>query len=143
MIGWHFLKNNKGTMLPSKWEILGLCSTKLTHFCKKPLLALDCRQSKYYLLIYNIYVFSIFGVAFSFPFLYYFQKLQLLVVKNFWNNFCCIVFLFTRAQKVCLRFQTVHSNIFVHCGVFFSRYVQLNSSFSNEKNISSEIWWTL
>ena len=30
-------------------------------------------------------------------------------------------------------------NIFVLRGVFFSRYVQLKSSFSDEKNISGEI----
>ena len=40
-------------------------------------------------------------------------------------------------------FQTGDINIFVLCGVFFSRYVQLKSSFSNEKIISSEIWDTL
>ena len=30
-------------------------------------------------------------------------------------------------------------NIFVLCGVFFSRYAQLKIYFSNEKNISGEI----
>ena len=30
-------------------------------------------------------------------------------------------------------------NIFVLCGVLFSRYVQLKSSFSDEKNMSGEI----
>ena len=35
-------------------------------------------------------------------------------------------------------FQTADINIFVHRGVFFSRYVQLKSSFSEEKN-SGEI----
>ena len=30
-------------------------------------------------------------------------------------------------------------NIFVLCGVLFSRYVQLESSFSDEKNMSGEI----
>ena len=39
-------------------------------------------------------------------------------------------------------FQTEDINIFV-LGVFFSRYVQLTSSFSDEKNISDEIWDTL
>ena len=33
-------------------------------------------------------------------------------------------------------FQTGDINIFVLCGVFFSRYVQLKSSFCNETNIS-------
>ena len=39
-------------------------------------------------------------------------------------------------------FQTGVINIFVLLGVFFSRYVQLKSSFSDEKN-SGEIWDTL
>ena len=39
-------------------------------------------------------------------------------------------------------FQTGDINIFVLRGVFFSRYVQLKSSFSDEKNISVEIWGT-
>ena len=36
-------------------------------------------------------------------------------------------------------FQTGNINLFVLRGVFFSRYVQLKSSFSDEKNISGEI----
>ena len=36
-------------------------------------------------------------------------------------------------------FKTGDINIFVLCGVFFSRYVQPKSSFSEEKNISGEI----
>ena len=36
-------------------------------------------------------------------------------------------------------FQTGDINIFVLRGVFFSRYVQLKSSFSDEKSISVEI----
>ena len=37
-------------------------------------------------------------------------------------------------------FQTGDFTIFVFCCVFFSRYVQLKSSFSDENIISSEIW---
>ena len=48
--------------------------------------------------------FSILGVAFTVPFLCYFQKLQLLVVKKIWTNFCWIVLLYLWAEKVCLRF---------------------------------------
>ena len=40
-------------------------------------------------------------------------------------------------------FQTGDINIFVHRGFFFSRYVQLKYSFSEEKNISGEIWDTV
>ena len=36
-------------------------------------------------------------------------------------------------------FQTGNINIFVLCGALFSRYVQLKSSFSEEKKISGEI----
>ena len=36
-------------------------------------------------------------------------------------------------------FQTGNINTFVLRGVFFSIYVQLKNSFSDEKNISSEI----
>ena len=37
-------------------------------------------------------------------------------------------------------FKTGDINIFVLRGVFSSRYVQLKSSFSNEKYIIGEIW---
>ena len=59
-----------------------------------------------YMYIINvcIYIYSILGMAFSAPILYYIQKLQLLVIKKFWNNFDCIVLLFVWAQKVCPRF---------------------------------------
>ena len=40
-------------------------------------------------------------------------------------------------------FQTGDNNSFVLLGVFFSRYVQLKSSFPDEKNISGEISDTL
>ena len=33
-------------MLPSKWENMSRCSTKLIHVCKKLALAMDCGQSK-------------------------------------------------------------------------------------------------
>ena len=36
-------------------------------------------------------------------------------------------------------FQTRDINIFVHDGVFLSRYVQLKSSFPDEKTIGGEI----
>ena len=87
---------------------------------------------------YIIYIFFNFGRGFfTFPFLCYFQKLQLLDVKIFWTNFCCIVLLYLWAQKVSqilkILFQTGGINIFVLFGVFFSRYIQLKSSFSDQK----------
>ena len=82
-------------MLPSKLQnVWSHYSTKLIHFSRKLLLGLYCRQSKYSLLIYNIYILSISGVVFAVPFLCFFQKLQVLVVKEFRNNFCCIIHLF-------------------------------------------------
>ena len=90
--------------------------------------------------------FSILGVGFAVPFPCYFHKLRLFVVKKNWNNFCFIVLLFVWAQKVSLEFLKFFSkvediNIFVLRGVFFSRYVQLKSSFSDERN-GGEIWDT-
>ena len=35
-------------------------------------------------------------------------------------------------------FQTGDINILVLCGVFYSRYIQLKSSFSDERNIKGE-----
>ena len=40
-------------------------------------------------------------------------------------------------------FRTGDIDIFVFRGVFFSKYVQIKSSFSNEKSISCEIWETV
>ena len=37
-------------------------------------------------------------------------------------------------------FQTGNIDIFVIRGVFFSKYVQLRTSFSDKKPISGEIW---
>ena len=83
---------------------------------------------------YLIYIFSILGVGFSALSLCYFQKLQLFVVKKFWNSFCCIVLLFVWAQKESQIFtivlETGAINIFVFLGDFFIRYVRLKSSFS-------------
>ena len=75
----------------------------------------------------NIY-FSILGVTFAVPFLCYFQKLQLFAA----------LYYYIYELKKCLRFlktlfQTGDINIFVLCGAFFGRYVQLKSSFSGKK----------
>ena len=74
------------------------------NFWKKLPLALDCKQGKYSLLLYNIHIFSILGVHFPVHFLCYFKKLQVLVVKKFWNYFSSIVLVFVWAQKACPRF---------------------------------------
>ena len=133
-------------MLPSKWENLCRWSTKLIHVCKKVPLALDCRQSKYSHVVYNLKFFN-FGHCFcsSFPIL--FPKSPASCWKKFWNNFCCIIHtsIFTSSKSVSqifkILFQTWDINIFILCGAF-SRYVLLKSSFSDVKNISGEIWNT-
>ena len=92
--------------------------------------------------------FSILGMALAVPFLCYFQKLQHLVVKELWTNFCCVVLLYLWIQKVCLRFLKFCFKLeilifFSFVVSFFSRYVQLKSFFSDKKNITSDIWDTL
>ena len=62
--------------------------------------------------------FSILGVAFTIPFLCYFQKFQLLVVKKFWTNFCSIVLLYLWAQKLRLKF--LKSNFKLEILIFLS-----------------------
>ena len=53
---------------------------------------------------YIIYIFRQFWAWLLPLFFCYFQKLQLLKVKIFWNNFFSIVLLFVWAQKLYLRF---------------------------------------
>ena len=73
------------------------------------------------------------GVAFAVPFPGYFQKLQLLVVKNFEIFFVALyVYLFELKNFVSNYVQTGDIDIFVLHGVVFSRYVILKSSFSDE-----------
>ena len=83
-------------------------------------------------------------MAFAVPFLCYFQKLQLLVVKKFWTNFCCIVLLYLWAQKVCLRF--LKSYFKLEILIFLSFVVSLlvdmfneKAHFLKQKNISGDI----
>ena len=143
-------------MLASKWERLICCSTKLLHSCKKKkkkkitaCIGLQVEQILYIYIymsymLYICYIYTILWVGFAFCssfFFCHFQKLQLLVVKKF----CCIILLFVWAQKVIpkifkILFQTGDFTIFVLCCVFFSRYVQLKSSFSDENIISSKVW---
>ena len=56
--------------------------------------------------------------------------------KKKWADFCCIVFLYLWAQKMSQIFKILFQTgdiMFVLRGIFFSRYVQLKSSFSDEK----------
>ena len=116
---------NKGIMLYSEWENFNRCSTTSIHVCKKLPLAMDCRQSKYALSKFNIYIFQFW--TWLLPFLFY------------------VIFRSSKSVSQILKisFQTGNINIFVLRGVFFSGYVQLKSSFSDEKNISGKIWDTL
>ena len=71
---------------------------------------------------------------------------------NFGHGFCCwFSMLLPKAPASCFKevsqilkilLQAEDINIFVLCGVFFRRYVQLKRCFSDEKNISGEIWDT-
>ena len=49
-------------------------------------------------------IFFQFWLWFLRGFFCYFWKLQILVIKMFLNNFCCIILLFVWARKECLRF---------------------------------------
>ena len=134
---------SEGIMLSSKFESLfykiNTCLQKAT-----TCIGLQAEQ----IFSVNIYYtyFSILGVAFTVSFLFYFQKFQLLVVKKFWTNFCRIVLLYLRAQKICLRFLKSYFRleiIFLSFVVSCFRCLQLKSSFSDEKSISGEIRDTL
>ena len=90
--------------------------------------------------------FSILDVPFAILFLCYFQKLQLLAIKKFWTNFLDCTLIFISAKGVSQIFKSyfkLEILIFFSFVVFFSRYIQLKSSFSDEKNISREIWDSL
>ena len=93
---------------------------------------------------YVIYIFFNFGRGFysSFPML--FPKAPASCCKKILNYFllhCTSIFMSSKSvsQIFKILFQTGDINIFVLRGVFFSRYVQLKSSFSDEKIISGEI----
>ena len=62
------------------------------------------------------------------------------ILKYFLTHFTSICMNSKSVSQILkILFQTGDINIFVLRGVFLSRYVQLKSSFSDEKNISGEI----
>ena len=136
-------------MLPSKWENLSRCSTKLIRVCKKLPLALDYGQNYGIILSkYIIYIFFNFGCGFYGYFSTLFRKSQASCCKKLLKQFllhCTSVFVRSKSMSQIFKilFQTRDIKIFVLRGIFFSRYVQLKSFFSDEKNISGEIWDTL
>ena len=129
-------------MLPSKWENLSRCSTKLIHVWKKTTTCIGLQAQQIFSVNILYTYFSILGVAFAVSFLCYFQKLQLLVVKIFWANFCCIVLLYFWDQKVYLRFLKPYFKLEI---LVFSPFLVsfLVDMFSDKKIISGEIWNTL
>ena len=85
--------------------------------------------SKYIIYIF-LYVYTCFFPVIS--------KSSSLLLKKFGTDFCCMVLLHLWALKVCLRFvksdsklETLILSSFLVS--FFSRYVQLKSSFSDKK----------
>ena len=76
-----------------------------------------------------IHIFSILGVAFAVPFLCYFQK-KIELISAALYFYLCELKMYVSIFKIL--FQTGDINILVLRGVFFSRYVQLKSTFSDE-----------
>ena len=91
-----------------------------------------------------IYMFFNFGHSFygSFPML--FPKVPDSCCKKILLH-CTSIFMSSKSVSQIFKnlFQTGDINIFVLPGIFFSRYVQLKGSYSDEKNIRVEIRDTL
>ena len=77
---------------------------KINPLLQKTNTCIGLRAKQIFLVNIKYTYFAILGMAFAVPFLCYFQKLQLLVLKKIWTTFCCIVLVYIWAQKVCLRF---------------------------------------
>ena len=122
-------------MLSSKWENLSRCSTKLIHLCKKLPLALDCRQSKYSLLIFNIYIYIFFNLGHGFcgSFSMLFPEAPVYCDKGILKWFLLHCTSIRMSSKSVSSFQTGDINIFVLRGVFSSGYFRLKSPFLTKK----------
>ena len=132
-------------MLPSKWENVSCYSTKLIHVCKSYHLHWIVGRANI-LSKYIIYIFFNFGCGFygSFPMLFSKAATFWTNFKKIWTNFCCIVLLYLRARKVCLRILKSYFKLEILIFLSFAVYllvdnVQLKSSFSDEKKTSGEI----
>ena len=87
---------------------------------------------------YVIYIFFNFGRGFCVSFSMLFPKAPTSSCKEFWTNFCCIVFYINELKKCVSHIfkslsQTGDINLLIVRGVFFSRYVQLKSSFTDKR----------
>ena len=122
---------------------------KFELFCKinkclqKTTTCFGLREEQILQQIYDIHIFSFGHSCYgSFPML--FSKAPALYCKKHLSQFflhCTSIVINSKtvSQVFNILFQTKDINIFVLRCVFFSRYVQLKTSFSDEKNISIEI----
>ena len=98
-----------------------------------------CRQTKYSLWKYNIHIFSILGVVLAVPVLYVIAKSSsFLWQKIFEIIFAALYFYLVSSVSLSQIFkiwlQTGNINILILRGIFYSRHVQLESSFLTKKN---------
>ena len=112
-------------------------------FAKKLPLALDCRQNKYSHK-YIRYIFFNFGHGICGSFHMLSPKAPGSCCKKNVNQFlvhCTSMVMSSKKVSPIFKilFKTGELNISVLHGVFFSRYVPLKSSISDEKNIRGEI----
>ena len=84
---------------------------------------------------YEIYIFFNFGRGFCCSFPKWFSKASASCCKKTFLLHCASIFMASKSVSQILKilFQTGDIEIFVLCGVFFSRYVLLKSSFSGKK----------
>ena len=136
-------------MLPSKWGNLSCYSTKLIHVCKSYHLVWIVGRANI-LNKHIIFIFFNFGCGFYgfFPMLFLKAPTLWTNFKKIWTNFCCIVLLYLRARKLCLRISKSYFRLEILIFLSFVVYllvdnVQLRTSFSDEKKTSGEIGDTL
>ena len=95
--------------------------------------------------MFNTYIFPILGVAFATLFLFFFSpevsaSCNQGILEQFLLHCTCICMTSKSVSWIFkILFQAGDISIFVFRGVFFSRYFQLKSSFSDEENISGKI----
>ena len=85
--------------LPSKWENLSLCSTKLMHFCEKTTTCVGLQVEQIFFVNISYTYFSILGMGFAVYFLFYFRKFKPFVVKNFEIIFVALYFYLYKLKK--------------------------------------------